>query len=44
MPPEWPAGTKPEDLHCWRCGAKTVYRQCRIICSACGFLRDCSDP
>ncbi|MCC7353141.1 MAG: hypothetical protein IT330_05225 [Anaerolineae bacterium] len=33
-----------DDRECWVCGAPTVYRLCKIICTACGFTRDCSDP
>jgi hypothetical protein len=40
----FPAGTTPEDCACWVCGGPTNYRQCRIVCSICGFTRDCSDP
>ena len=33
-----------DDTYCWVCGAPVVKRQCKIICTACGFRRDCSDP
>jgi hypothetical protein len=40
----FPAGTTPEDRVCWVCGGATAYRHCKIICTVCGFTRDCSDP
>ena len=42
--PKFPAGTTAEDRVCWVCGGATLYRHCRIVCSNCGFTRDCSDP
>lgn len=33
-----------EDGYCWLCGAAVEKRNCKIICRACGFTRDCSDP
>jgi 8-oxo-dGTP diphosphatase len=33
-----------DDTYCWLCGAAVVKRQCKIICTVCGFRRDCSDP
>lgn len=33
-----------DDEACWVCGAPTDYRKCKIICTVCGFMRDCSDP
>lgn len=36
---------RPEDdTYCWLCGAAVENRHCKIICLACGFTRDCSDP
>lgn len=36
---------RPEDdTYCWMCGAAVDKRHCKIICLACGFTRDCSDP
>jgi exosome complex RNA-binding protein Csl4 len=29
---------------CARCGARMEERQCKIICTNCGALDDCSDP
>jgi len=29
---------------CDRCGAPLLDRHCRLVCLACGFQRDCSDP
>lgn len=36
--------TAREDSYCWVCGAAVTKRNCKIICAACGFTRDCSDP
>jgi 8-oxo-dGTP diphosphatase len=33
-----------EDGYCWVCGAPVEKRHCKISCSTCGFMRDCSDP
>lgn len=33
-----------DDRVCWVCGGAVTKRQCKIICSVCGFTRDCSDP
>jgi 8-oxo-dGTP diphosphatase len=36
---------RPEDdTYCWMCGGAVDKRHCKIICLACGFTRDCSDP
>ena len=35
--------TEPE-YHCDLCGAAMQEWHCRIICNACGYQRDCSDP
>jgi hypothetical protein len=40
----FPDGTTEADRVCWVCGGRTAYRQCKIICTNCGFTRDCSDP
>jgi 8-oxo-dGTP diphosphatase len=32
------------DSVCWCCGGQTVKRHCKIVCTNCGFTRDCSDP
>ncbi|MGI0148896.1 MAG: HVO_2523 family zinc finger protein [Thermoplasmata archaeon] len=29
---------------CDVCGAPTFERHCKIICTRCGYVRDCSDP
>ncbi len=29
---------------CDVCGAPTVERNCKVICTRCGYTRDCSDP
>lgn len=39
-----PAYRLEDDLVCWMCGGPVSKRNCKIICQACGFLRDCSDP
>jgi 8-oxo-dGTP diphosphatase len=33
-----------DDTYCWACDAPVSKRHCKIICSVCGFTRDCSDP
>ena len=33
-----------DDTFCWLCGAAVSKRHCKIICTQCGFTRDCSDP
>lgn len=40
----WPDGTSLDDRQCWICAAPTIYRHCKIVCTVCGFTRDCSDP
>ncbi|HSJ26064.1 MAG TPA: hypothetical protein VK929_15405 [Longimicrobiales bacterium] len=46
--PEPPApgfDTPPEPEHrCDLCGAPMEEWHCRIICTFCGYQRDCSDP
>lgn len=32
------------DAVCWCCAGATVKRHCKIVCTNCGFMRDCSDP
>ena len=29
---------------CERCGERMEERKCKIVCTNCGFIRDCSDP
>ena len=29
---------------CDRCGAGMEERKCKILCTNCGYYRDCSDP
>ncbi|MFN8444057.1 MAG: 8-oxo-dGTP diphosphatase [Caldilineaceae bacterium] len=36
--------TPADDTYCWMCNGPVVKRHCKIICEACGFTRDCSDP
>ena len=33
-----------DDTFCWLCGSGVTKRHCKIICTQCGFTRDCSDP
>lgn len=33
-----------DDTYCWVCGGAVTKRHCKIVCTACGFTRDCSDP
>jgi len=40
--PETPA-RESDDL-CWCCAGQTIKRHCKIVCTNCGFMRDCSDP
>jgi len=40
-----PAKRNPAaDAVCWCCGGRTLDRHCKIVCTNCGFMRDCSDP
>ena len=43
-PPDLSVPVGREDTACWVCGRLTSYRHCKIVCSNCGFTRDCSDP
>jgi 8-oxo-dGTP diphosphatase len=33
-----------EPILCDICGAVMLDRHCKLICTRCGFTRDCSDP
>jgi uncharacterized Zn finger protein (UPF0148 family) len=33
-----------DQLTCDICGARMTERQCKILCTNCGYTRDCSDP
>ncbi len=33
-----------DDTYCWVCNGAVLKRHCKIVCQACGFTRDCSDP
>lgn len=33
-----------ESLTCEICGQRMSERHCKIVCSNCGYTRDCSDP
>jgi hypothetical protein len=43
VPPS-PAGPTADEYRCDLCGAPMVEWHCRIICTFCGYQRDCSDP
>jgi 8-oxo-dGTP diphosphatase len=45
-PPElfMPVYQPEDDTYCWVCGGPVEKRHCKIVCRACGFTRDCSDP
>lgn len=32
------------DVPCDICGAAMQEHHCKLVCHACGFMRDCSDP
>ena len=39
------APPKPKPMeNCVICGSKTYERNCKVVCSNCGYIRDCSDP
>jgi uncharacterized Zn finger protein (UPF0148 family) len=39
------AGAEPEEAaKCDLCGAVMIEWHCRLVCPACGYQRDCSDP
>ena len=33
-----------QQLTCDLCGGPVLKRQCKIVCTVCGFMRDCGDP
>ena len=39
-----PAARRDPDDTCWCCAGRTVKHHCKIVCTNCGFMRDCSDP
>lgn len=39
-----PAYRKEDDTYCWICNGPVIKRHCKIVCTVCGFMRDCSDP
>jgi hypothetical protein len=39
-----PDSTVEDGGPCLICGGRTETRKCKIICTNCGYLRDCSDP
>ena len=43
--PRIAAGADPDGpAKCDLCGAVMIERHCRLVCPACGYQRDCSDP
>lgn len=44
QPEPVPVYTPQDDTYCWVCGGPVLKRHCKIVCQACGFTRDCSDP
>ena len=41
--PRQPAPAADPDGICWCCGGATAKRHCKVVCTNCGFMRDCSD-
>ncbi len=39
-----PVYSPKDDTICWLCGGPVFKRHCKIVCTVCGFMRDCSDP
>lgn len=39
-----PPATKEWVYVCDCCGERMEEQQCKIVCTNCGFRRDCSDP
>ena len=37
------SGNKNEPERCERCGAVVVETYCKIMCTNCGYMRDCND-
>ena len=44
VPEFHPVYTPQDDTYCWVCGGDVLKRNCKIVCQACGFMRDCGDP
>lgn len=45
LDPRMSAGAEPEEAaKCDLCGAVMIEWHCRLVCPACGYQRDCSDP
>ena len=38
-----PTATEPA-YRCDLCGAPMMERHCKLVCTGCGYQRDCSDP
>lgn len=38
------SGGVPPAHVCERCGEPMEERKCKILCTNCGYYRDCSDP
>ena len=39
-----PADPAEEVFYCDLCGTEMINRHCKLVCPACGYQRDCSDP
>lgn len=37
-------GARTDGPECERCGGPMLHRHCKLVCSNCGYQRDCSDP
>jgi hypothetical protein len=35
---------QPDAVPCDICGMPMQEHHCKLVCHACGFMRDCSDP
>lgn len=35
---------QPDQPVCDLCGGAMIDRHCKLVCRACGYQRDCSDP
>lgn len=43
-PDAWEESAADGHFHCDLCGAVMIESHCKLICPACGYQRDCSDP
>lgn len=37
-------GARTDEPQCERCGGLMLNRHCKLVCTNCGYQRDCSDP